>query len=47
MSQDCRATDIQWSYVECDKMGISQKTTDWHFYHGGNNGVCSSVDKPE
>ena len=47
MSQDCQATDIQWSYIEHDKMGFSQGKTDWHFYSGGNDGVCSSIEKPE
>ena len=39
VSQDHRATDIQRSYVERDRVGFSRRKTDWQFYRRGNNRI--------
>ena len=47
MSQDCGATDIQQSYVECNGLNFTQSEADWQFDCIMNNSIRSSVKKPE
>ena len=45
MSQDRRATDVQWSYIECDGLNITRSEIDWQFDCIADNGISGSVKK--
>ena len=47
MSQDCRATDIQRSYVQRNGLSFTRSESDWQFDCITNNGISSSVEEPE
>ena len=46
MSQDRRATDIQWSYIEHNGVSFTQSEVDWQFDCITDNG-SSSIEEPE
>ena len=47
MCQDNRATDIEWSYAERDRLSFTQSEADWQFDCITDNGIGSSVEEPE
>ena len=47
MSQDRRATDIQWSYVERSVLNFTRSEADWQIDCIMDNGIGSSVEEPE
>ena len=47
VSQDYWATDIQWSYVECNGLSFTQSEVDWQFDCIMDKGISSSIEEPE
>ena len=51
VSQDRRATDVQWSYVEHNGLNFIGREMNWQFDcitdNGIDNGISGSVKKPE